>query len=645
MPRSGGILGPGSYGRRVVEAAVQRGLGVNLTEQESMRARLVEAVGDLRMLDVAHRALGRIALTQLGTEHTSGQDDEADSRIALARRVRYVARRDTHMLYAGRLRNAFCFGTGVVDPRAIDEDVQAILDAFWGAAANMAELTTPAAQWRAGKDLWETSNVYFVVFGLDPRELDGRVLLGSLQHDQVTAVVRDPEVWSRVLWYVVTEYVYEWDYAKHCPKANPTRRTVYYEALDGMAALEADMEEGRTNPPPAPPAALLRPGRVLHVSMNRGKEQAFGEPEMRTNLRWAGAFNDMLAGQTEKAKAAQGYLMKVKAKGARTADQLQELALRAVGRRSHIANSPLTADLDVDATPPYGSQAATAPGSQFWENETLEAEPFNLDSGAANAKADLESASMAFAQGTNFPGHYFFGDPGSLAGSMAVELPVLKLTEVDQKLWETEVFRRVCQLAIDRALAVGILSERRPPTDDEKEAGVEVGPDGQVERNLSFEVTMPDPLRRNLPELMGLVTDTVTTFDPTGANKPMKRALVGYVLELLDMSDAADLLDRIMSADETIEEEAALQAQAEQEAQLAALEAASVAAGGGGPTPPGQRTSTGPDGKQHTSQAPNGERKKGAVVEAAMSQLWGAVTEELELEALPLELAGANGTA
>lgn len=641
MPRSGGIFGDGGIGRRFLEAAAQRGLGVDLHEQEGLRARLVEAVGDLRMLDVAHRSLGRIALNQLGTEGTRGQDDETDGRLALARRVRYVSRRDSHLLYAGRLRNAFCFGTGVVTPRAVDEEVQLILQGFWDARTNLAELTSPSAQWRSGKDLWENSNLYYVVFD-DGK--DGRVLLGSLQHDQVVDVVRDPEVWRRVLWYVVKEYVYEWDFEKHAPKPRPRVRTVYYESFDGMAELEEDMLDGRPVPPQSPPPYLVRPGRVLHVAINRGKEQAFGEPEMRSAIRWAAAFNDILAGQTEKAKAAQSYLMKVRAKGARTADQLQALAMNAVGRRSNLVNSPLTAELDVDATPPHGAQAGgvggrhAPPGSQFWENDTMEAEPFNLDSGGQNAKADLENASQAFAAGTNYPGHYFFGDPGSLAGSMAVELPVLKLTEVDQKLWEIDVFTRLCDHAIQRAIDVGLLTPRRKPTDEELAAGVEPEEDGMVERNLTYEVTLPDPLRRNLPELMSLVVDTVTAFDPTGQNKPMKRALVGYVLELLDVSDAAELLERIMHADEQIEEE--LAAQAEQQAAMdkEAHDAALAAVG--------DPNHIGPDGKQHPPGNAYGAKQKSAVVEAAVGQLWEMLAEAVERGEDPRALigAGSNGS-
>jgi hypothetical protein len=189
---------------------------------------------------------------------------------------------------------------------------------------------------------------------------------------------------------------------------------------------------------------VLRPGRVLHVAINRGKEQAFGEPGDADEHSVGAAFNDILAGQVGKAKAAQSYLMKVTPKGARTADQLHRRRLRAVGRRSPLANSPL--DRTRSTTAPRPARLAR-PGSQWWENESLKAEPLQPRVGAREREAGHGVGVAGVRAGTNFPGHYFFGDPGSLAGSMAVELPVLKLTEVDQEAMRG-VFRSLCDLRI-----------------------------------------------------------------------------------------------------------------------------------------------------------------------------------------------------
>jgi hypothetical protein len=612
MPaRSGGLFGDGGLGRQLVEAAAKRTLGVDIAEEHALRAKLVEAAQDLRLADRLNHRLGMLALNAVG-RFAGGQDDTAENRLAVADRVRSIARVDSHMQYAVRLRNAFCFGRGVTEGKAADDEVQAVLDDLWLSPANMAELTSAEAQWRAGKDLWEVCNVYTVVFA---DGLDGRVLLAGLQHDQVVNVARDPKVWRRVLYYLVKEFVYEFDFEKRCPKPNPKQQVVYYEALDGMRELEEDLKAGR-QAPPAPPAHLLRPGRVLHVAANRGREQAFGEPELRTAIKWAAAFSDLGAGQVEKAKAAQRYLSKVTVTGARSEQQLTDVAMRAVGRRSPLA----TAFDDLAPEDERDPRNAPTAGGQLWGNEAVRAEPFALDAGSGNARQDMESVSQAFASGTNFPGHYFFGDPGSLAGSMSCELPVLKLSDQDQALW-LAVFRKLCDLRIERAVAVGLLSERREPTDAELAAGAELGADGLVERDMTYQIDMPEALRRNLPELMQLVTDTSTTFDPGGESEPLQRALVGYVLgNLLEFPDTPALVERIFA------------------------EPAQTVGGGAPVSTDEPPTSTGPDGKQHPPDNPMGVKQKAAVVEAAAAVLWGRLQDPDDPLAIAMrDLANPNG--
>jgi len=591
-------------GRQLVEAAAKRTLGVDIGEEQTLRSKLVEAVQDLRLADRANRRLGMLILGA-ASRFTSGQDADSMDRLSVADRVRSISRVDSHLFYAVRLRIAFCFGRGVTPPKANDDEVQVVLDDFWKAPANRAEITSAEAQWRFGKDLFEVCNVYTVVFA---DGMDGRVLLAGLQHDQVVDVVRDPKVWGRVLWYVVKEFVYEWDFEHHRPKPNPKQRTVYYEAFDGFEALEVELKQGRAMPA-SPSPTLIRPGRILHTAINRGREQAFGEPEMRTNLRWAASFADLLAGQVEKARAAQQYLVKITAQGASTEQALTDAAMRAVGRRSPLSASfeDLVPDPDPDLPRP------ARPGSQWWQNEAMNAEPFTLDAGSSNAKQDMDAASAAFATGTNFPAHYFTGDPGSLAGAMAVELPVLKLTDIDQEV-ALSPLRKLCDLRIARAIKVGLLTERREPTEEEMLAGAEVDADGLVERDLTYQLNMPEALRRNLPELMALATDTQSTWDPMGQSEPLQRALLGFVFsELLDFPDSPALIERIF---------------AEQEQPMGGGEAEDD---GTDPT-----TSTGPDGKQHPPDNPMGAKRQSAAVESALAVVWARLQDPEDVLAVEL---------
>lgn len=586
---------PAAVGRRLLEAAAQRFLGVDIEAEQDLRQKLVEATLDLGLEQRLGRRMRMLYLNAVG-RMAHGQDRPARTRIQEAEEVRIVARRDSAMLYSIRLRNAFCFGKGVTVPKANDDEVQALLDDLWQAPQNTAELTGPEAQWKAGRDLWEVCNVYHLVFA---DGLDGRVLLAGLQHDQVRDVVRDPKVWRRILYYAVAEFTYSWNFTLNAITPNAQSQIVYYEALTGMAELEEELTQGRPFPTEVqPPPARLRPGRVLHVAINQGREQAFGEPELATGVQWAASFKDLLAGPVEKARAAQKYLVQFTATGASTPEMLRSTAIRTVGRHSPLSLAFDGLGVEAEREREMRSEA----GSELWGNESLKAAPLNLESGAAAASDDMESASHGFAAATNFPGHYFFGDPGSLAGASAVELPVRKLSDQDQEVWRS-VFRRICDLRIDRAMKVGLLKERRPPTDDEITSEIELGPDGMVERDLTYEINMPPVLDRNLPEMMQIVVDTATTFDPQGQSEPLERALLGFVLgDLLEFRDTPALVERI----------------------FAEAEGAGTHIGGGVPPMPGAPPttgSTGIDGEQHTSANPYGVNQNSPSVEAVSALL------------------------
>jgi hypothetical protein len=596
MPsRRGGLVG--DVGRRLLESAATR-VGMyavpaddydRVQDGRDLADRLQEAEMDARLARRQSSHLGKLVLA--GADSNAGtQDLEPDDRIDMAQRARYVAQRDSHVLFATRLRVAFTFGRGIPKPEASDPDVQAIaIDRFWDDENNRRELTTYAAQARKGWALFTQCNIYPVVFD---DGLDGMVRLGHLAHDAVIGTVRDREVTGRVLYYKVKQWIpAPYDFNKGAPSRAGKWRLVYYESFEGFAELEA---EGRTPPEPAPEERLM-PGRVYHVAINRSEEQDFGVPELRANMKWAAAFNDILKGQVEKAKSAQRFLMKVKSTGATTGNALLRAAMNVVNRRSPLANAELPTDDD-------GTPAGTAPGSDLWENGGLTAEPFALDSGAAAAQQDMQGAVDAYAAGTNYPGYYFHGDPGALAGATAAELPVLKLSDSDQELVEG-VVRALIAWQIQRCIDVGLLTKRRPPTDEEITRGVEVGPDGMVERDLTFEVKMPDVLRRNLPEVMQLIADTAATFDPMGTNLAMNRWLFGKVLtQIFDVADPSAIVDDLFPEDE-------------------ALPADPTGGRGGGPAPP--PGSIGADGKRHSSGNPYGAQQSATLVEAALDDLAG----------------------
>ena len=449
MARRGGLIGEGGLFSRAVEAVTTRA-GVEVLPVESA-AQLRGAAVENRMLERELHTLGwqayRFAASQ---PQDMIPEDRFVLEAAIERKVEHRhAVADPQFRRAVMLRVAFCFGRGVQMPKAPDADVQEVIRAFWLDADNQVALLSPEAQWRKGWELWTQSNVFWVLFD---DGLDGLVKLGQIDHDTVRDAVWDQDSGQVVNYYVVTEAIGGgWSYERDEPIAPTDTRRVYYEAYESSSA--------RGGQPPekgAAPAGKLKPGRMMHVAVNRHSRQAFGIPEGKATLRWAGAMNDLLGAQVERAKAAMSLLSKVSLKGSRK--QLMETASRLATRRGPLGQVP--SSVDGQEAPPAGAR----PGSQWWENEAVNLQPLTLDSQAQAAQANLTTARDHFSAGTNFGSHYYGGDPGSLAGSVALELPTAKLTDMDQELWEGH-FKRVVDRAISRAVEVGTLTLRADTLD------------------------------------------------------------------------------------------------------------------------------------------------------------------------------------
>lgn len=590
MARRGGLIGEGGALARAIEAAGRR-VGVEVlpvSAAHDLRTRATEA----RTLRQELRDLGWSAYRFVAT---LPQDMEPVERLKLAARMRTVAVEDANVRRALLLRIAFCFGRGVQKPRAADPQVQDVIDAFWDDLDNQEALLSPEAQWRKGWEMWTQANVYWQVFD---DGLDGRVKLAGVHHD----LIRDA-VWDRgghgqrVVYYVADEPVGGgWNYAENRAVPPTDSRTVYFEAL--RASLARD---GKPPADPAP-AARVKPGRMLHLSTNRRSEQAFGIPEGKSNLRWSAAMNDLLGAQVERAKAAAAYLSTVTVKGSQR--QLLDAATRAASVRSPFGQT------NAPEAGPAPAPNGPRPGSQWWQNEAVDMKPLALDAQSDSAARDIGSARDAFAAGTNFGSHYFGGDPGSLAGSAALELPAQKLGELDQELWEG-LFRFLIDRAIARAVEVGLVDERREATPEEvvKGAGA-IDDDGTVERDLTYDFAMPRAVERDLPGVVGMMADFLMMLDPNGDKPAISRWGAARTLrEVFEVEDADALVEEWWPEDEDTPAGAPLGGGPDE------LPDDDPAAGGRQPAADPDNP-VGPDGKRHPPDNPLGARRESAAVEA-----------------------------
>lgn len=494
---------------------------------------------------------------------------------------------------------SFVFGRGVPKARAHDDDVQDVLDECWDDAANKRILTSFDKLVEKGVDLCIQCNVFFRVF--DDGQ-DGMARLSLLTFEDVLDVVRHPLDKYRVLYYKVRERPVNYDYSKHAyvaPLGDAGKPRIVYIEADGaydddnpVMVAQDDAAGGRAAL--APPANLLRPGRVIHLAVNKTSDMAFGVPRMRRLLRWWTAYNEVLEGHVNRMKAMASIYMKFTAQGATDKD-LDRLGRMAIGGRpSALGQSQAVGALPVVPGP-------QVMGGVLGQNEGANFEPFKIDSGASDL-ADSVPQLRAQASGI-FPPTYYGQDSGALAGAQSVELPVLKFIERDQEAWAS-VFHRLGQARIDAAIAVGDLDEWRDPTPGELaqiDAAAAAGePEpfdlegGRIRRDLTFEVNMPSPLKRAMGDLVTAAVATAVAVDPNGANAELSRWLFGFILaEAFDVEDPQRVVDMV----------------------LPRHVAQALAAGGtidpatGLPRPPapdGTQTVTGPDGQQHPVDNPGG---------------------------------------
>lgn len=449
---------------------------------------------------------------------------------------------------------SFVFGRGVPRPQAHDQEVQKHLDNTWDDDANKRILTSFDRLVEKGVDLCLQSNVYFTFF--DDGQ-DGMVRVSLLRFDDVEDVVRHDELAEpdkgdrfRILYYKALERRVKYDFrsgGRTAPaterNADGTAKTVYYEAwgaFDEDDPVRATQDEGLRQPP----EGMVRPGKVYHLAVNKTSEMAFGVPRMRRLIRWFTAYNETMESHVNRMKAMASVYMKATAKGSQR--DLDRLAQMATNRTSAFGGAR---DVDEDRPP-----APRGPGI-LGQNESLNYEPFKIDSGAT----DLQASAPILRGQVNgpWPDHYTAGTAGTLAGSTAMELPVLKFVEREQELW-LGLFRAFCDASIKAAVKAGDITEFREPTESElmqvqaaEQAGepapYELNAKGEIKRDLGYDISLPNPLKRAMGDLVSAAIDIATAVDPNGENQELSRWLFGFILaEAFDAEDPQRIVDQVL---------------------------------------------------------------------------------------------------
>lgn len=556
---------------------------------------LEAAYEDYRVLQ---RELELVGYGMFDFQNQQPTEVSSTHRRRIVQKARFVWANDPQAGAAVELMNDFVFGRGVPRPRAKDKLVQKEIDEFWDDPDNQEVLTTVESQLALGIDLALQSNVFLLIFD---DGTDKKVKLSILRHDDVQAAVPHPEQRHRVLYYAATHRRVEWDFKNDTvapAQVDPKPEVWYYEHWRNVeSAKDSSAGEEQGEGFQTAPSDKVKPGKVLHLRINRGSEQIFGVPRFQRTLRWYSAYNDYVKDRLDIVKAAAAVIMKRKLKG--TPSQLARDATRRLS-----AASAFTA-----ATPPPGMQPGPVGAAGIMvENDSATHEAFNLDTKAGNAMQDAQIIRAPIAAAERFTQAYL-GDTSSssLATATSLELPILKAVEARQEVFE-QAFRTIIDIVIENAVESGRISRELGPSEKKKEtetipqqevqaalveacrkqveAGrtlLEIRPveradnphekvwiivaaddkgtaydiveayqdktddETSTERDLGYDFSMPSPLRRMMSDLITSITALAQTFDPNNTNPDLSRALLTIALgEGLEVADAPDLVDEIL---------------------------------------------------------------------------------------------------
>jgi hypothetical protein len=324
--------------------------------------------------------------------------------------------------------------------KAEDPEVNEVLKTFWSDESNK----WFQRQSQLSDDL-EIDGEFYLRFFVN--EVTGRVQVRSIPAWQITDVITDPDDSETPLYYKREWVEQRWD-----------KESKLYVTAKHHTGSAADFIEAK---------------EVLHVKIGAPLYAKFGHSPLYRVLGYLNAYKEWLEDRAKinKAKAAFAWKKKIKS---------------AVGGIAGAASALLTTLNRVVS----GAEKPVPPktGGVIVENEAVEWDIISSKIGADDASEDGRAIKLMICAGSGIFEHYF-GDAktANLASAKAMELPMLKMFEWRQKLFELAVFMPIFRRIIRAAVDAGVLKEKVKVTRQEggKTNEIEINTD-QVNIDIDF---------------------------------------------------------------------------------------------------------------------------------------------------------------
>lgn len=326
------------------------------------------------------------------------------------------------------LTTQFVFGEGISKPKASEESIQEVVDAFWDDKDNIKALTGYSAQQLLCNKLQYEGNLFFVLFDDDI----GNTKVRILNTEEVDDIIRDSEDRMRPNFYKVSVVDRRFNFSSGSYDIS-NKGHIYYPDVDIFDLGEFKIPQNK----------LKSDARIFHVKINCDINDKFGIPELYRGADWIKAHKTMAEDMATLVKALSQFAWKKKVKGNAAAVQSIAGAMASKMNLSNIRNSA---------------------GQTQVENDGVDMQPIDIKTGGVQIGSDgLRQMKLMVCAASGIFEHYY-GDPstGNLATAKSMELPMLKKFVNLQSLWRG-VYLGILNYVVDKKIEAGVLPGKVEP--------------------------------------------------------------------------------------------------------------------------------------------------------------------------------------
>jgi hypothetical protein len=419
---------------------------------------------------------------------------------------------DAYVKRSVNLHTDFTFGRGIDVPKCKSEQIQdEIINPFWYSAVNQRNFFGFIAQQRRHKETYISGEINILV-KIDP---DTSLLkLYPINPQEIIEVITDPDEPTRPAFYLLRRNKRVWDFRLNEWSQSADDGRVLHRALRYKIMEATDPE--------------LAQGLIYHIGLNEFFDSKRGQSDISTVYNAAESARNMAddGAALSSANAETAYKTKILKGGKTVKDSL----------------------MTYFRTRTDGSNPAGAPASEWIENDAMSRDWVQQrDTGAAYREKDMRAQKLIVFAGGGFGEHYM-GDPssGNLATATAMELPVLKMIQSEQKFWAS-IYSDLIDFQIDIAVVSGKLAGEVTDPDE-----LEV----ETDEDRMFAQSFPPILQKQILEFMnalGVAVDKTLIPEQTAARLAMENFEVEEIDEKLDelfnSKEIDDALAKMRAAD------------------------------------------------------------------------------------------------